>query len=195
MTKIRLIAGADEVGRGPLAGPVYASAVLIDCCNRIIGVDDSKKISESKRQYLANKIMEKSICFSFGFATVEEIDLLNIHQSSLLAIERAITALKVKPDCVFIDGKFVPKNIKNNCYPIIKADIIHYPTSCASILAKIKRDKVMCNFHNNFPEYGFDKNKGYPTKHHLDAIAKYGITEIHRKTFNPIKRLLGSKHE
>ena len=182
------IAGIDEVGRGPLAGPVIAAAVILDRKNIPEGINDSKKIPKAKRILLAEKIKENSI-YAYGAASEIEIDEINILQASLLAMKRASDRLSVVPKTTLIDGNFKP-DIKNNAISIIKGDSKSVSIAAASILAKVYRDEIMLKYSKQFPEYGFQTNSGYGTKEHLSALKNYGITPIHRKSFKPVHNIL-----
>ena len=182
------IAGIDEVGRGPLAGPVIAAAVILDRKNIPEGINDSKKIPKAKRILLAEKIKENSI-YAYGAASEIEIDEINILQASLLAMKRASHGLSVVPKTTLIDGNFKP-NIKNNTISIIKGDSKSVSIAAASILAKVYRDEIMLKYSKQFPEYGFQTNSGYGTKEHLSALKNFGITPIHRKSFKPVHNIL-----
>ena len=182
------IAGIDEVGRGPLAGPVIAAAVILDRKNIPEGINDSKKIPKAKRILLAEKIKENSI-YAYGAASEIEIDEINILQASLLAMKRASDRLSVVPKTTLIDGNFKPE-IKNNTISIIKGDSKSVSIAAASILAKVYRDEIMLKYSKQFPEYGFQTNSGYGTKEHLSALKNYGITPIHRKSFKPVHNIL-----
>ena len=182
------IAGIDEVGRGPLAGPVIAAAVILDRKNIPEGINDSKKIPKAKRILLAEKIKENSI-YAYGAASEIEIDEINILQASLLAMKRAGDRLSVVPKTTLIDGNFKP-DIKNNTINIIKGDSKSVSIAAASILAKVYRDEIMLKYSKQFPEYGFQTNSGYGTKEHLSALKNYGITPIHRKSFKPVHNIL-----
>ena len=182
------IAGIDEVGRGPLAGPVIAAAVILDRKNIPEGINDSKKIPKAKRILLADKIKENSI-YAYGAASEIEIDEINILQASLLAMKRASDRLSVVPKTTLIDGNFKP-DIKNNTISIIKGDSKSVSIAAASILAKVYRDEIMLKYSKQFPEYGFQTNSGYGTKEHLSALKNYGITPIHRKSFKPVHNIL-----
>ena len=182
------IAGIDEVGRGPLAGPVIAAAVILDRKNIPEGINDSKKIPKAKRILLAEKIKENSI-YAYGAASEIEIDEINILQASLLAMKRASDGLSVVPKTTLIDGNFKP-DIKNNTISIIKGDTKSVSIAAASILAKVYRDEIMLKYSKQFPEYGFQTNSGYGTKEHLSALKNYGITPIHRKSFKPVHNIL-----
>ena len=182
------IAGIDEVGRGPLAGPVIAAAVILDRKNIPEGINDSKKIPKAKRILLAEKIKENSI-YAYGAASEIEIDEINILQASLLAMKRASDGLSVVPKTTLIDGNFKP-DIKNNTISIIKGDSKSISIAAASILAKVYRDEIMLKYSKQFPEYGFQTNSGYGTKEHLSALKNFGITPIHRKSFKPVHNIL-----
>jgi len=184
-----LIAGVDEVGRGPLAGPVVAAAVILNSEKPIDQIRDSKSLSEKAREQFFSVIRKASLAWSVGRAEVHEIDKMNILQASLLAMERAVRRLKVKPDQVLVDGKHCPKIL----YPvkaIINGDQTVPVISAASVIAKVIRDREMVIYDAYYPEYGFAAHKGYGTKQHLEAIAKHNITPIHRRSFRPIKDLL-----
>ena len=182
------IAGIDEVGRGPLAGPVIAAAVILDRKNIPEGINDSKKIPKAKRILLAEKIKENSI-YAYGAVSEIEIDEINILQASLLAMKRASDGLSIVPKTTLIDGNFKP-DIKNNTISIIKGDSKSVSIAAASILAKVYRDEIMLKYSKQFPEYGFQTNSGYGTKEHLSALKNYGITPIHRKSFKPVHNIL-----
>ena len=182
------IAGIDEVGRGPLAGPVIAAAVILDRKNIPEGINDSKKIPKARRILLAEKIKENSI-YAYGAASEIEIDEINILQASLLAMKRASDGLSIVPKTTLIDGNFKP-DIKNNTISIIKGDSKSVSIAAASILAKVYRDEIMLKYSKQFPEYGFQTNSGYGTKEHLSALKNYGITPIHRKSFKPVHNIL-----
>lgn len=180
------IAGVDEVGRGPLAGPVVAAAVILHC--PIEGLKDSKQLSPTQRHRLAITIKEQAHCFAYGRAEVAEIEQLNIHFATLLAMKRAIEGLSVLPKYVLVDGKFVPdSNIP--CKAIIQGDSLFPEISAASILAKVARDEEMIQLDQHYPHYGFCNHKGYPTKEHRAALITLGPSPIHRKNFN----LFGNK--
>ena len=185
-----LIAGVDEVGRGPLAGTVVAAAVILDERNPIPGLTDSKKLSEKKREYFFEQIKERALCFAIAEASVEEIDRLNIFHASLLAMQRAVEKLSVTPSKVLVDGTHCPKL---NCpsEAIIKGDLTVPAISAASILAKVTRDRQMIQLAKLYPQYDFPKHKGYPTKAHLAALQTHGISPIHRRSFAPVRKLVG----
>ncbi len=185
-----IIAGVDEVGRGCLAGPVVAGAVIL--YEEIPGVTDSKRLSPTKRNILAQEIKQRARCWSIGIAWPKEIDKYNIFQATTIAMIRAINALKYRPDFVFIDGKFsLPIDIKNKA--VVKGDSLIPPISAASILAKTFRDKLMKIFSKKYPQYGFAKNKGYPTKDHIVALKRYGPSPIHRISFSPVAKTLSKE--
>ena len=183
------ICGVDEAGRGPLAGPVYAAAVILDPARPIRGLRDSKLLSASRREYLFALIQEHSIAFGIAQATVEEIDRLNILQATLLAMQRAVQALRIAPDQAWIDGNRCPK-LPCRARAIVQGDRIHPVISAASILAKAARDAEMRRLHERFPQYGFDRHKGYPTPEHLALLELHGPSEIHRRSFAPVRRIL-----
>ena len=182
------VAGVDEVGRGPLAGPVVAAAVIIDINNIPDGINDSKKLSKKNRLEISNEIIKYSIC-SIAEASVEEIDAINILQASLLAMNRAIEGLSKKPRTILVDGKFKPKTSLPT-HTIIKGDGKSLSIAASSIIAKVYRDNLMTGLSKKYPEYLWEKNAGYGTKQHLLAIKKCGITPIHRKSFKPIHNIL-----
>lgn len=184
-----LIAGVDEVGRGPLAGPVVTAAVILDADNPVEGLDDSKKLTEKKRTLLAARIREKALCYSIARAEQEEIDELNIFQATLLAMQRAVAGLTIIPDKVLVDGKFCP-DILLPCEAVIKGDSRVAAISAASILAKVNRDNEMIAMEVAYPGYGFAQHKGYPTKVHIAALSELGISPIHRRSFKPVQKLL-----
>lgn len=184
-----LICGVDEAGRGPLAGNVVAAAVILPENHGIIGLNDSKKLSEKKRDILYSLIKEKAIGYCIAEASVAEIDELNILQATFLAMSRAVFGLPVTPDEILIDGNRIPPQLnKLNCRAIVGGDALIEAISAASILAKVTRDNQLLELDKNYPNYGFAKHKGYGTKIHLEAIMKYGaIKNIHRTSFAPIK--------
>jgi ribonuclease HII len=182
-------AGVDEVGRGPLAGDVVAAAVILDPSNPIQGLADSKKLSEKRREALAQEIREKALSYCVARASVEEIDRINILQASLLAMKRAVEGLSIQPDFVSVDGNKLPAwNYASEA--VVKGDSKVAEISAASILAKVTRDHEMVELHQRHPEYGFAGHKGYPTKVHLEAIKTHGILAEHRRSYGPIKQLL-----
>ena len=178
----RLVCGVDEAGRGPLAGPVYAAAVILDPARRVNGLADSKIVPPERRQILAARIKQRAIAWSVAFATVEEIDRLNIFHASMLAMRRAVEALAVRPDEAWIDGNQCPK-LFCETKAFVDGDARLRPISAASILAKTARDAEMTALHDRYPQYGFDKHKGYATPEHLEALGRVGPCEIHRRSF------------
>ena len=182
-----LIAGVDEVGRGPLAGPVVTAAVILR--SPITGLTDSKLFSPTKRKQLVKIIEEQALCYAYGRAEAAEIDELNIHNATLLAMKRAIEALPITPDEVLVDGKFIP-NIVLPCRAIIKGDLTIAEISAASILAKVKRDDEMTLLDEYYPGYGFAEHKGYPTAVHRAALSKLGPCIIHRQSYAPVRNVL-----
>ena len=195
MLKNNIVAGVDEVGRGCLAGPVFAAAVILNKNINIKNIKDSKKITFNKRVSLSEYIKKNSI-YAIGTASVEEIYKINILNASLLSMKRALNKLKYKPSIAYIDGIYAPKNLNIEYKTFIKGDEKITCISAASIVAKVSRDLFMINLAKNHPEYLWQKNFGYGTKEHLVAIKKYGITRHHRKTFKPIHNiLLSNKRE
>lgn len=182
-----LLAGVDEVGRGPLAGDVVTAAVILDPENPIDGLMDSKKLTEKKRETLFPVIQEKALAFAIARCSVEEIDQWNILQASLIAMHRAVDALSVKPEYVAVDGNKLPK-WDYPSEPVVKGDALVAQIAAASILAKVTRDRELVAFDKQYPEYGFAKHKGYGTKAHMAAIEKHGICPIHRKSYAPVKK-------
>ena len=184
-----LIAGVDEVGRGPLAGPVIAAAVILNPEYPVEGLRDSKQLSKKRREYLAEIIKEHALAWALGRAEPEEIDRINILQASLVAMQRAVEGLAIKPDRVLVDGNHAPKL----AYPteaIIKGDQKISSISAASILAKVVRDAEMTQLDQAFPGYGFAQHSGYPTKQHIAALSLLGICQHHRKSFRPVAELI-----
>lgn len=184
------IAGVDEVGRGPLAGPVVAAAVILHPERPIAGLADSKKLSERRRDALDLEIRERALSWALGRAEVEEIDQINILQASLLAMQRAVAALSTQPGLALVDGNRAPK-LACSVRTIVGGDASEPAISAASIIAKVARDREMIELDARFPGYGLAKHKGYPTKLHLDALRQLGVSEIHRRSFGPVQRLLG----
>ncbi len=183
-----LIAGIDEVGRGPLAGPVVACAVIMPKGCYIEGVTDSKKLSHKKRLELKGQILEKALAVGISFISEKIIDEINIYEATKRAMMDAISKLETKPDYVLIDAMPLEFDIPHQA--IIKGDELSFVIGCASIIAKEARDSFMDELDKLYPEYGFKQNKGYPTKMHRDALIKYGATDVHRKTYGPVKRAL-----
>lgn len=185
-----LIAGSDEAGRGPLAGDVVAAAVILDPNNPIVGLADSKKLSEKKRIALFDEIKEKALAFCIARASVAEIDELNILHASMLAMQRAISGLRIVPEHALIDGNRIPKDLPCSAEAVIKGDDRVEAISAASILAKVERDNEISALAERYPGYGLEKHKGYPTAQHMAALEELGVTPIHRQTFAPVKRIL-----
>lgn len=184
-----LIAGVDEVGRGPLAGPVVTAAVILDPARPIEGLADSKAMSEAKRERLFEEIREKALAWAFGRCEVEEIDTLNILQATMLAMQRAVAGLSPQPEQALIDGNRCPP-LPCPAEAVIKGDSRVAAISAASILAKVTRDREMVELDERYPGYGLAGHKGYPTKAHLQALQTLGVTPIHRTSFGPVRRLL-----
>jgi len=177
-----LVAGVDEVGRGPLVGAVVTAAVILDPAKPIVGLNDSKKLSEKRRLALFDEIKEKALCWSLGRAEPHEIDELNILHATMLAMQRAVAGLSIVPEFVLIDGNRCP-SLPMPSQAVVKGDSRVAEISAASILAKVTRDRYIVELSKDYPEYGLEKHKGYATKAHMDAIRKYGVQPIHRKTF------------
>ena len=192
MFKIQKIAGVDEVGRGCLAGPVFAAAVILNNNINIKNIKDSKKIPFKKRILLSEYIKKNSI-YALGTASVEEINQINILNASLLSMKRALYKLKIKPSIAYIDGLFIPKNLKIKCKTFIKGDEKIISIAAASIVAKVTRDLFMIKLGKKFPEYRWSKNFGYGTAEHLNLLEKYGVTKHHRKKFKPVHNILMHK--
>ena len=188
-----IIAGVDEVGRGPLAGPVTAAAVILDPLNIPDNLNDSKILSSKKREKLFEQLKSSS-AFAVAHVSPEEIDKLNILQASLLAMVSAVSNLKVKPNHILIDGNKVPDRLFGRATAIVKGDRKVLSIAAASIIAKVTRDKLMRDLDSEFPVYGWAKNSGYPTKCHMNAIVKYGVTPHHRRSFKPVHNILCSKN-
>jgi ribonuclease HII len=188
-TTVKLVAGVDEVGRGPLAGPVVAAAVILDPARPVAGLVDSKAISEKKREILADIIKTNAIAWAIGRAEVEEIDSINILQASLLAMQRAVAALDPQAEHALIDGNRCPQ-LRCSSEAIIKGDATVPAISAASILAKVTRDREMITMDTLYPGYGLARHKGYPTKAHIEAIRELGVSIIHRRSFGPVKKFL-----
>ncbi len=184
-----IIAGVDEVGRGPLAGAVVAAAVILDPDNPIKGLADSKKLSEKKREALFIEIQEKALAVGVGRAEPDEIDQINILQASLVAMVRAVQQLSVTPTHVLVDGNQVI-DVEQTCEAVVGGDHLVQEISAASIIAKVLRDREMKQLALQYPQYGFEKHKGYPTKQHMEAISQFGVTDIHRRSFRPVQNAL-----
>lgn len=185
----QLVCGMDEAGRGPLAGPVVAAAVILDRRRRIAGLADSKTLSPGRREVLAEEIRERALAWALGRAEVDEIDCLNILQATLLAMQRAVAALGLAPARVLVDGNRCPA-LPYPARAIVQGDASVPCISAASILAKTERDAEMRALHARFPDYGFDVHKGYPTAAHVAALRRHGASPAHRKSFHPIRDLL-----
>lgn len=186
----QFVAGVDEVGRGPLAGPVVAAAVILDPEHPIEGLMDSKKITEKRREELAEEIKEKALAWAISRVDVDEIDRINILQASLRAMTKAVSELQQQPDFVMIDGNRIPEDLSINAEAVVKGDDRVTCISAASIIAKVARDNEMIEMDSIYPGYGLAKHKGYPTKLHIEALQELGVTEIHRRTFGPVKKIL-----
>lgn len=187
----KTICGIDEAGRGPLAGPVYAAAVILPIDLEIDGLNDSKKLTEKKREMLFDIICEKAISYSIGIATEEEIDEINILKATFLAMRRAVDGLSVKPDYALIDGNQHP-GLSIQDETVVKGDGKSMSIAAASILAKVSRDRFMLEIAEKYPEYCFEKHKGYGTKLHYEMIEKYGVSPVHRRSF--LKKILGDSN-
>ncbi len=193
------IAGVDEVGRGPLVGDVVTAAVILDSENPIEGLMDSKKLSEKKRIFLAEKIKECALSWSIGRASPEEIDTLNILHATMLAMQRAVQGLTISPDYVLVDGNRCPTFTHFNlngvidCQAVVKGDARVAEISAASIIAKVARDNEMIALDKLHPEYGFAQHKGYPTKYHLEKIIEHGVLDCYRQSFKPVARVLANR--
>lgn len=185
----RMICGVDEVGRGPLAGPVVAAAVILDENKPIIGLKDSKKLTEKKRNLLNDEIRSKALAWSIARADVDEIDEINILQASLLAMKRAVERLSVIPDHALVDGNTLPRLVCT-AEAIVGGDGLVDCISAASIIAKVERDNEMIRLDRRYPGYGLAQHKGYPTQAHIAAIQDLGVTSIHRRTFGPVRKIL-----
>ena len=191
MTEAFLIAGVDEAGRGPLAGPVVAAAVILDPARPIVGLADSKQLSPARRERLATEIRAKALAWALGRAEVAEIDRLNILQASLLAMQRAVTALHIAPEKVLVDGNRCPQ-LACPCQAIVKGDATVPAIGAASILAKVARDAELRELHDRYSQYDFARHKGYPTAAHLDALRRHGPCPEHRRSFAPVAAALES---
>ena len=184
-----LICGVDEAGRGPLAGPVYAAAVILDPSNPIAGLQDSKKLTETKRDVLADQIKACALAWSIAYCTEAEIDELNILQATMLAMRRAVEGLSATPTLALIDGNRCPV-MPVRAEAIVKGDAKVPAISAASILAKTARDAVCLQMHDQYPQYAFDQHKGYPTALHLERLREHGVSPVHRRSYGPVKSLL-----
>lgn len=182
-----IICGVDEAGRGPLAGPVFAAAVILPEGHIIEGVNDSKKLSEKKRDALYDKIIDECVCYAVGIATEKEIDEINILQATFLAMKRAVEGLEIKPELALVDGNRVPP-LDMDVETIVKGDGKSASIAAASIIAKVSRDRYMLELAKQYPQYEFERHKGYPTKLHYEKIKEYGISDVHRISF--LKKVL-----
>ena len=186
---VQLIAGVDEVGRGPLAGPVVAAAVILGPAHGIVGLADSKTLTAARREALVPIIQERALCWALGRAEVEEIDCINILHASLLAMRRAVLALRLVPELVLVDGNRCPE-VPCAAEAVVKGDACVASISAASIIAKVARDREMCELDGRHPGYGFAGHKGYSCRAHFDALERLGVSPIHRRSFAPVRRLL-----
>ncbi len=182
------VCGVDEAGRGPLAGPVCAAAVILDDAKPIDGLNDSKKLSEKKRELLYTQIIENALSYNIAFATVEEIEKYNILNATFLAMNRAIDGLSTSADYAIIDGNHTPTDCKIPSFALVKGDSLSLSVAAASILAKVTRDRYMCSLGEEYDVYNFKKHKGYGTREHIDAIKQYGVSDLHRPSF--LKKIL-----
>jgi ribonuclease HII len=187
-TGTTLVAGVDEVGRGPLAGPVVAAAVILDPARPIEGLADSKKLSEKRREALAEQIRERALAWALGRAEVEEIDRLNILHASLLAMQRAVAALQPQAEFALVDGNRCPE-LACPAEAVIKGDDRVAVISAASVIAKVARDHEMIELDQQYPGYGLARHKGYPTKAHIESLQRLGVTTIHRRSFGPVRKI------
>ena len=188
---VGLVAGVDEAGRGPLAGPVFAAAVILDARQPINGLADSKKLTASKRNRLYDEILAKALCWSVAQASRQEIDDINILQATLLAMRRAVEGLRLRPAMVLVDGNRIP-TLDMLAEPIVQGDALVPAISAASILAKVQRDRWCAELDLQFPQYGFARHKGYGTAQHLTALRELGACEQHRRTFRPVADVLAN---
>ncbi len=186
-----LVCGVDEAGRGPLAGPVYAAAVILDPAHPVEGIDDSKKLSPRRREALALMIKDRARAWAVASSSVEEIDSINILQASLLAMQRAVQALAIAPQRVLVDGLHRP-SLAMPAEAIVRGDATVAEIAAASILAKVARDEAMRVLHGQYPQYGFDRHKGYPTALHLEALRRHGVSIAHRRSFAPVRACIGT---
>ena len=184
-----MLCGVDEAGRGPLAGPVFAAAVVLGAAHGIAGLADSKSLSARQREELAAQIRQRSVAWAVASASVEEIDTLNILQATLVAMRRAVEALTCAPHEVLVDGLYCPR-ISAPARAVVRGDSLVAEISAASIIAKTARDAAMRELHAQYPDYGFDRHKGYPTAAHLEALQLHGVSAVHRRSFGPVRILL-----
>lgn len=188
--QVGLIAGVDEVGRGPLIGAVVTAAVILDPNQPILGLADSKKLTEKKRLSLAEEIKQKALCWALGRAEADEIDRLNILHASLLAMQRAVDNLTISPDFVLVDGNKIPPTLTMPAQAVVKGDSLVAEISAASILAKVARDQEMIELDKHYPQYAFAQHKGYPTQLHLEKLAQFGALPEHRRSFAPVRKII-----
>ncbi len=191
---VKLIAGVDEVGRGPLVGPVVAAAVILPINYHLDGLNDSKKLTEKKRERLYDILMQEAIAIGIGEASAKEIDEINIYQASKLAMMRALKNLKIMPEHVLVDAMPL-KEIDFPSTSIIHGDALSLSIAAASVIAKVTRDRMMIELDKKYPEYGFAQHKGYPTKKHLEVLQKYGVLDNYRFTYGPVRDLINSCEE
>jgi len=185
----REIAGVDEAGRGPLAGPVVSAAVVLPLIFPVSGITDSKKLAPRKRENLYERIYENAVSIGIGIVDSVEIDRINILKASLLSMSISVKNLHPQPDCLLVDGTFqIPSDMPQETIP--KGDALSVSIAAASIIAKVTRDRLMIRYHEDYPQFGFSKHKGYPTSAHKEAIVKYGLCPIHRQTFRGVKEYL-----
>ncbi len=185
-----LTAGVDEAGRGPLAGPVVVAAVILDKQNCIEGLDDSKKLSPKRREKLYDEIVEKALGYAIVEIAPQEIDQINILQATLKGMSLAVRRLSPRPELVLIDGNKVPDDLVEVAKAVVGGDRLHKCVSAASILAKVTRDRIMVDFAQKYPQFGFEKHKGYPVKAHIEALEKFGACPIHRRSYAPVRKVL-----
>lgn len=184
-----IVAGVDEVGRGPLAGPVITAAVILPQRYDLSGLTDSKKLSAKKRAALASQIQQQAVAWALGEASVDEIDEINILHATMLAMQRAVSELAIAPDQVLVDGNRAP-DFGIPAIAIVGGDGLEPAISAASIIAKVARDQLMRDYGELYPGYGFERNSGYPTKQHREALLEHGVTPIHRRSFAPVRKVL-----
>ena len=195
LANVELLAGVDEAGRGPLAGPVCAAAVILDPKRPIDGLNDSKKLSAKKRDALEPLIKERALAWCVAWASVEEIDSINILQATMLAMRRSVEGLGLRPELILIDGNRCPKDLPAHAEAVVKGDAKVPAISAASILAKTARDRLMTEIDRDYPQYGFAQHAGYGTKAHLEAIREFGASPVHRKTFGPVAKAILERKE
>lgn len=191
---VKLVAGVDEVGRGPLVGPVVAAAVILPVNYHLEGLNDSKKLTEKKRERFYDILMQEAVAIGIGEASAKEIDEINIYQASKLAMMRALKNLKIKPEHVLVDAMPL-KEIDIPSTSIIHGDALSLSIAAASVIAKVTRDRMMIELDKKYPEYGFAQHKGYPTKKHLEVLQKYGVLDNYRFTYGPVRDLINSCEE